>query len=86
MRNPVMFVASNYSLQIHRRKVTASDRRYPRATFHETWEEAHAAQIRKAEEELSKAGKRAKVAIAHCAAAVKALKKAQAMTKPEKYE
>ena len=83
MKNPVMWVASNHSLQISRRKVTASDRRYPRATFHETWEEAHAATVEKALENLEKAGRDLKFALQVASSAAKVVKKAEAMTKPE---
>lgn len=83
MKNPVMWVASNHSLQINRRKVTASDRRYPRGTFHETWEEAHAATVAKAQERLEKAGSDLKFAMQIALSAAKAVTKAEAMTKPE---
>jgi 1,6-anhydro-N-acetylmuramate kinase len=78
-----MYVASNHALQINRRKVTASDRRQKRATFHETWEEAHAAQVEKARVRLEDAGRKLKFATQVALSAAKALKKAEAMTKPE---
>lgn len=83
MKNPVMWVASNYSLQIHRRKVTATDRRWPRGTFHETWEEAKAAQIAKAKARLERTGKELREAERAALRAAKQVNKAEALTKPE---
>ncbi len=83
MKNPVMWVASNYTPQIHLRKVTATDRRFPRATFHETWEEAHAAQLAKAQARLERAGKEAKAAVRAAMSAHNSLKKVEAMAKPD---
>lgn len=81
--NPVMWVASNHTPQINLRKVTAFDRRCARATFHDTWEEAHAAQIAKAEKRAEKAGQDAKRAVRWALQAGKALDKVMAMKKPE---
>lgn len=83
MKNPVMWVASNYTLQINRRKVTASDLRQLRATFHETWEEAQAAQVAKAQAEFDLTQRRLKVATSMAMSAGRALNKAECMTKPE---
>lgn len=84
-RNPIMWAASNYSLQINRRKVTAYDRRWPRATFHETWEEAHEAQIAKAQARADKAADEAKKAARHAASTARALAKVKAM-KPQEIQ
>lgn len=83
MRNPILWVASNKTLQINRRKVTSTDRRWPMATFHDTWEEAHAAQVAKAQGRLEKAGKEARRAVRSALSAAKLLDKVEAMKNPE---
>lgn len=81
-KNPVMWVASNYTLQINRRKVTSYDLKYPRATFHDTWEEAHAASLALAQQRLERAGLDAKRAVSAALSAAKLVSKIESMTKP----
>lgn len=80
--NPIMWVASTHSSHISHRKVAATDRRYPRATFHDTWEEAHAAVLARANERLERAGRDAQQAVRWALNAAKAVSKVEAMTKP----
>ncbi|WP_399696568.1 hypothetical protein [Xenophilus sp.] len=82
-KNPVMWAASDHSPQINHRKVTAYDRRWPRATFHDTWDEAHAAQVAKAEARVERSARELKQATSAALRALKALDKVKAMKKPE---
>lgn len=54
-RLPFKWCASNYSNQITRKKMTDEAVRFPRGTYHDTWEEAKAALVERREREFRKA-------------------------------
>jgi hypothetical protein len=54
-RKPSKWCASNYTNAITLKKLTDQAERWPRGTYHDTWEEAHAALIARREEEFKRA-------------------------------
>ena len=52
---PKRWCASNYTNSITLKKMTAENLRFPRGTYHDTWEEAHAALVARREQEVAKA-------------------------------
>lgn len=81
-RNPILWVASKRSAHIVRRKVNATDRRLKSATFHESWAEAHAAVVARAEESLAKARIDMDYAQRWLKSAERALERVRRMTPP----
>lgn len=84
--NPLMYVVSGRLPMINRRKVTGEDRRYASVygkTFHDTWEEAHAALIARLEKKVERATAEAKQAARWAHQAERQLAKARALRPPE---
>lgn len=85
-RNPFMWAASTHSDQIHFRKVTTREREAKgymvRATYHDTWAEAHAAVVARAEARLAKAAVELAQPQRWLKSKERALVKAKAMQQP----
>jgi hypothetical protein len=54
-RKPYKWCASNYTNAITFKKLTDEAVRSPRGTYHDTWEEAHAALVARRQRELTEA-------------------------------
>jgi hypothetical protein len=69
------FIASSYANQITYRRLSKQDERWPRGTFHDTWEEAHATIVERCRKQFELAERERK-------RAQSAFIKAKAMQKP----